>query len=127
MDHPAFFFIPSVLALGLAVAVTLREAKSTAHRFFVVGLALLSVETALPCISSLAITADERVFFQKLRIGAAAFLPVAWVSFSLSYSRGNSQLCLKKWRPLRIALLLIPAALLLIFPNDIVVKEGLGE
>jgi putative PEP-CTERM system histidine kinase len=121
--HPTIFFIPALLAVGLAVAIIFREGKRWAHRCFVLGLLLLAAESAACGFSLLGLTPDERISFQILHFGIAAFLPVTWVAFSLLYSRGNSAIFLKKWRGILIFLGIAPIVVLAISGTDLVMQE----
>ena len=95
--HPAFFFIPTLAAFGLAAVVVFREGKSLAHRLFIAGLCLLALESALAGFSLLSPTVPEAVSFQRAALFVAGFLPVVWTAFTLAYSRGNYSSFLRKW------------------------------
>ena len=61
---------------------------------------------------------DQLLRYQRWSLLFAAALPVAWLTFSLSYSRGNSREFLRRWR-----LTLIVAAVL--SPGTDVVSQAL--
>jgi len=125
--HAAFYLVPALFALGLAISVIFRESRGSAHRYFVAGLMLLSFEAAFTGFTVLALTPDEQVFYQKLRMLCGSLLPFVWVVFSLTYSRGNSELFLKNSRVPLAALLLLPVLSVVLGWRNLIPSARLSE
>lgn len=96
-----------------ALAVRFRARRTLASRLFAVGMLLLAAEAALDFLSFHDYSVADFVFWQRLKWIAVSLLPVVWVTFSLTYSRGNYPDYLKKWRLALTALGLLPPVLLL--------------
>src|SRR4051794_5437141 len=120
----AFFFVPAVAAFALAIAVNFRETKNMAHRFFVLGVILLSLQTVCAGFAALALTPQERIGFQRFGLAVAAFLPVAWLAFSVVYSRGNKAFFLKAWLPALLGFLITPIVIEALFWPELVRDEA---
>lgn len=120
----AFFFVPALAAFALAIAVNFREAKNMAHRFFLLGVLLLSIETVCAGFSAIALIGQERISFQRVGLAIAAFLPVSWLAFSVVYSRGNKGVFLKAWIPALLGFLIAPIVIEAAFWPEIVRDEA---
>lgn len=121
--HPAFFFVPAALSGALAALVLFRESKSLAHRFFVLGLGLLCVECLFSGYSAVSYSASNAALFQRARMLATSFLPLAWILFSLTYSRGNYSIFIRKWTPVLLTFALLPV-LCLVSWSSLFVQVG---
>ena len=61
----------------------------------------------------------EIAYWQLLRLIAAAFIPVGWLLFSLSFGRASYKEMIFKWRWYIIIILAIPIALVTLFGDSI--------
>lgn len=90
----------AIAAAGLAAAALIYRPRSVHQWSFLIGMVLLAVEaffqfTSLNLLSSL----EQMLFWQRTALFATAAQPLVWLTFSLTYARGNPGRFLKKWLP----------------------------
>ena len=112
--------IDAVFCCGLALAVLLLRPRALSQWSFVAGMIALGAESALNALSLRALSPEESIHFQRLRLLAAAFVPSLWLVFSLSYSRGNYREFLKSWWLILVVSLVLPIVLTIGFPGRLV-------
>jgi putative PEP-CTERM system histidine kinase len=110
-------FVVSTVTAGIAVMALWREPHSFVHRGFAVGMALFAIEAALTGIAYQALSLDEFLFWQRLRLLIASFLPAVWLLFSVSFARTNYWEQISKWKWVVILSFVIPLFLVIFF-ND---------
>jgi putative PEP-CTERM system histidine kinase len=102
----------SALCVGVvALLAAFRERRSVAGWFFVAGMALLACESAFSGLMAKAVSPDQAARWENWALLAMALLPGVWLSFSLSYARGNCREFLDKWQAALGAAFIIPMAL----------------
>jgi putative PEP-CTERM system histidine kinase len=117
-----FSFLPfaaAVSSLLLAVASVLRKKPSPATWCFFAGMAVLGIESVFTGLSLRPSQPADVLRWLTLGLIVKSFAPVAWLSFSLTYSRGDWRESLARWRvPLAIVALL-PVGLSLAFNGQL--------
>ncbi len=93
---------------GLAL---LAKRRGVARWSFAAGMLLLGVESLFAALAVGAEEPDAIIRWLHWKRTATSLLPGAWLVFSLSYSRGNAQEFLARWRPFWLALLIAPFGL----------------
>src|SRR5438876_6174468 len=81
---------------------------------------VLATESALNALSIQALSPQGLIYWQRLRLLVADFIPSVWLIFSLSYSRGNYREFLRSWWWVLGISLVLPLALTLGFPADLI-------
>src|SRR5262245_29804625 len=106
--------LSSLLAFGaaalsglVAFGTIFRKSRSLSSWLFFAGMAVICIECVLDGISIGTLDATEVSRWQTLAFIAKSFLPGIWLSFSLTYSRGNYREFLAKWRYLIAAAFLL--------------------
>jgi putative PEP-CTERM system histidine kinase len=102
------FALSGLWALGIAVGALARKARRLTAYSFSVGMFLLALATFLALAVSEASDLDMSLSLERFRLLVLSLMPVAWLPFSLCYSRGNSREFLLKWKPILIAACLLP-------------------
>ena len=115
-------YTSAFFAAALAVAIAWYERRSLAHWFFVAGMAALAAESSFSGLTADALLPEEMVHWQNWRLLAMSFLPVTWLSFSLTYARGNYREFLSRWRFLLAAAIVVPVGLVLGFHGQLVIS-----
>ena len=112
-------FAAAAFSLLLAVASLLRKKPSPATWCFFAGMAVLSIDSLFTGLSLRATVLPDVLHWLTLGLIAKSFLPIAWLGFSLTYSRGDYRESLARWRiPLAIVALL-PVSLSLGFREQL--------
>src|SRR5438552_3754105 len=93
-------FAGAVLCAGLAVAALWVKRRSLPWLLFGLGMLLLAADSALTGLTFGAISTEQVLLWQKVRLRVVALLPGTWLAFSLCYSRGNFTefFCKSMWR-----------------------------
>lgn len=113
-------YCSALLSGALAFSAIWKERRTVAHLAFAAGMAILSSESFLSGLSWNSITIGEMADWQRWRIVVMAFLPGAWLLFSLSYGRGNYREFLERRRYLLAAAFLLPLLPCIFFHDDLV-------
>jgi len=108
-------FAGTSLCLALAVLVFLRDRHSLVHRTFVAGMVALALESGFAGLSFHALSSEQVIFWQRLKIISTALLPGFWLLFSMSFGRGEIKELIHKWRGFVIASFIIPLTLIFFF------------
>jgi putative PEP-CTERM system histidine kinase len=119
-------FAAAILALLLALASLLRQKRSHATWLFFAGMALLSINSLFSALSLY--TTDSSELLRCLTLGfiVKSFATVAWLGFSLTYSRRDYRESLARWSMPLAAIALLAIALALGFHHALleVVQAG---
>jgi putative PEP-CTERM system histidine kinase len=115
-------FFSALFSGVMAFMVVWREQRSIAHRAFVAGMAVLSLENIFNGLSLDATSGDEVIYWQEWALTAMSFLPGIWIFFSLSYGRGNYREFLKKWRIVLFFSFMIPVGLVVLFHGNLIIS-----
>src|SRR5215472_90697 len=119
-------FAAAILALLLALVSLLRKKHSLATWLFFVGMALLSIDSLLSALTLSVTDASELLHRLTLGLVVKSFATVAWLGFSLTYSRRDYRESLTRWSIALAAIALLPIVLSLGFHDELlqVVKAG---
>ncbi len=98
------------VALVLVVATLVRKQRVLADWVFAVTLLLLAAERASAWQLQSAVTTDDFLLWQHLRLAALALTPGLWLTFSLTYARGDARTFLRQWRLALVAAFALPLA-----------------
>lgn len=109
---------------ALALLVIAQNRRGIVPWLFVAGLIVFAFENASTGLTLSATSSDEMIYWQKWKLLADAFLPGLWLLFSLIYARGNYRDYLQEWRALLVAMFIAPVALVLVFPEQLVIETG---
>jgi putative PEP-CTERM system histidine kinase len=122
MSIPAIIaFAATAASTGLALAALGRKPRNVAHWSLGAGMFVLACEALLSGFSFLFDDGELRLRSQTYALLATAALPGPWIIFSVTYSRGNWKVFLKKWRLLIAAAFLVPASTAVIFRDRAVI------
>jgi len=128
MSNADMLAFASALFCGiLALIVAWNERRSVAHWAFVVGMAAMAVEEVCFALTADAASPGDMVYWQNWKLVATSFLPGIWLFFSLTYARGNYSEFLKRWRLILVAAFLLPIGLVILFGNDLIVSNRVGQ
>jgi len=128
-----FSFLPfaaAILSLLLAVASVLRKQPSPATWFFCAGMAALGIDGLFTGLGLRATGLDELLRWLTAGLVVKSLVPVIWLCFSLTYSRGNPREFLARWTIPLLVLGLLPLGLSLGFRGQllqVVPAEPAGE
>jgi putative PEP-CTERM system histidine kinase len=117
-------FVSASFGVVLAVIVLAGRQRSVVHFFFAAGMLALAVESVFNGLSFRAATVEEIVYWQRWRLLATSFLPGIWLFFSLSYSRGNHQEFLQRWKPALLAFFFAPLVLGTLFNGELIAPQN---
>src|SRR5437016_5511747 len=107
MFFPVLTFAATTLALLLALVSLLRKKRAVATWFFFAGMALLSIDSLLSALTLYATDSSELLRRLTLGLIVKSFATVAWLGFSLTYSRRDYRESLVRWNiPLATIVLL---------------------
>ena len=121
MNSAAALAVASVFFSGaLAFTVAWHERRSRAHWAFVTGMSALATESVFSALCTMATSPEEMIRWQNFRLLAMSSLPGTWLLFALSYSRGDYQKFLSKWRFLLTAAFVLPIGLAVLFRADFI-------
>jgi putative PEP-CTERM system histidine kinase len=97
-------------ALGLGLGASVKRPRTLTVWSFTVGMILLAFDAFLGFQVSRAVQFAEVLRLETVRLVVGCALPVTWLTFSLCYSRGNSQRFLSGWKIVLIAVCFLPLA-----------------
>ena len=122
-------FAAAILALLLALASLLGKKHSLASWLFFAGMVLLSIDSLLSALS-LYVT-DSSDLLRRLTLGLIVnfFATVAWLGFSLTYSRRDYRESVARWSIPLVTIALLPIILALGFHDELlqVVQGSAGD
>ena len=110
------FFLPLAAAfysMLMALASLLRGKRSPATWCFFAGMMLLGLDSLFTGLALRSTDPRNLIYWLTLAFAVGAFVPVVWLGFSLTYSRGDYRAFLARWRIALAVLGLLPVALLL--------------
>ena len=112
--------VSSVLAGCIALGTACRAKSTVPHWSFAAGMAVLAAERFCLGLSEDGLLPDTVAYWQGWGFCIRSLLPAIWLAFSLTYSRGNYRQFLVKWRYGLLACFLVPVALAVGFPSELV-------
>jgi putative PEP-CTERM system histidine kinase len=120
MNRDAILAFSAALGAALlALGVARQARRSLAHWCFVAGMGLLSVESIFSGLTATALGAEQVAHWQDWRMLVAAFLPAAWLCFSLTYARGKYRETFTRWQYALAGAGLTPIVLALAFHGEL--------
>jgi putative PEP-CTERM system histidine kinase len=108
-------FTAALLCGGLAAFVFWVDTRACVHRTFAVGMCALALMEAFTGMGAQAILSTEVVWWERLSLTAAAFVPGTWLLFSLSFARSNYKELIAAWRGFVLAAFALPLTLVIFF------------
>lgn len=120
-------FLAAAFSFGLAVFVILQDRRSLVHRIFAAGMLILTLEAVFSGVSLQSDLPSEVLYWSRLRLIMTAFLPGAWLLFSLMYARANYKEILSRWRWIIISAFVVPLAISPFFWKTFFIDEPLRE
>jgi putative PEP-CTERM system histidine kinase len=125
MNYPDILgWAGAAVAGAIALLVMWQRPRGVAPWAFIGGLLVFAVGSFFFALSANAVSAEELVGFQKCGLITNSFLPVLWLSFSLTYARGNAQEFLRNWRFILLSAAVLPLALAIGFRDQLINFEG---
>ena len=117
-------YVAAVGALGIAIAVVLRNKRSLMDWLFAVGMGLLAAEAFLSGVSLTASIADDMLDWQRYRLLVSSFVAGVWLLYGLAFARKNYQKFLSRWKWVLVASLLVAPAIVLFFWDGLFVAAA---
>ena len=109
------------LAAVLAFLALARRPRTLAQYAMSAGLIVFAAQGLLTGLTFASSDGEQKLIYQTFGILAAAAIPGPWIVFSLSYSRGNWRMFLRKWRFFIAAAFVIPFSIAVGFGRNCVV------
>ncbi len=115
MNSQSFLaYAAAVLSIVIGLAVTLRTRRSVASWCFAAGMLVLAADSLFVGLSLQSATPEHIASWQTQALIAESFLPVIWLAFSLTYSRGNYREFLLRSRVLLVGAFVLPVGVALL-------------
>lgn len=112
-------FVDAAIAIAMALLALVREKRSVASVSFAAAMLFSGAEAIAHGFCLLTSVPAEIVYSQRWALIAASALPVSWLAFSLSYSRGNASEFIRRWRLALILALAAPIFLSVLVGEDL--------
>jgi putative PEP-CTERM system histidine kinase len=112
-------FVAALFSSILGLLVFLRDRHSFVHRIYFAGMIVLAIEATLTGLTYHITSPEEAMFWYRVKMISAAFLPGIWILFSLSFARGDNKGLLYKWKGLVLIAFVIPLALTTLFNSSL--------
>lgn len=113
-------FAGTAAAAAVAAITAVRTARAPSHRALCLGLMIFALESFFSGMSLKAALPEDILAWQQLRLLTAAWIPGAWLLFSLTYARANHEEFLRQWRVLRYLAVAVPVATAVLLWRDLV-------
>src|SRR5207302_8280443 len=115
-----FAYIAAGLSILLGLAGLFHRRRSFASWCFVLGMVGLGIDSALTGISLAAMDPIRLAHWHGLGLAVKSLLPGIWLSFSVTYSRGDAEESLKRWRWIIAFTFLFPIVILAAFQDQLI-------
>ena len=113
----ALSFFTAAVTAGIAAWALYRDPRSFVHRVFAFGMVLFALEAGLSGLAYQSPSIDKFMFWYRMQLVAASFLPAFWLLFSVSFARANYSEQISKWKWILLLSLVIPVSMVTLF-ND---------
>jgi putative PEP-CTERM system histidine kinase len=124
-------FVDAAVAIFMAILALVREKRTVASLAFAAAMLFTGAEAIAHGFCLKTSSAPQIIQTEYWALLAASVLPVAWLAFSLSYSRGNAKEFIRRWRLALIVAFAAPVSLALFVGEDLfnafVVEESSGH
>ncbi|HTV02671.1 MAG TPA: XrtA/PEP-CTERM system histidine kinase PrsK [Luteitalea sp.] len=114
-----FPFAAALASIGLALLSVVRKTPSPATWCFAFGMVVLAADSLCTGLSLRTVHIDEMLTWLTRGLIVKAFLPGAWVGFSLTYSRGDWRETVRRWTMPLAVLAGVPVAVALNFREEL--------
>ena len=124
-----FSFLPfaaAIFALLLALASLLRKKPSRVTWCFFSGMVFLGIDSLVAGLGLRATELSEVLGRQTLGLIVKSFVAVAWLGFSMTYSRGDYRHLRARWKALLAIAALVPIGLSLGFQHELLEVVAAG-
>lgn len=119
------FAYASALCGGLlAIGVLIRGHRTIADFMFSGGMAALAIDAVLQTRIATAPGPATAIYFEQFRTLALSVTPGFWLTFSVTYARGNAREFLRRWRWGIVAAFAIPVAMATGFQDSLEAAIG---
>jgi len=110
-------YFTAVATAGICAWVLYRDPRSFVHRVFTFGMVLFALEAGLSGLAYQSTSLDNFLFWYRLQLITASFLPAIWLIFSLSFARANYSEQISKWKWILLLSFVLPVSTITLF-ND---------
>ena len=110
-----FSYIVAGVTAGIAFLALFRDPRSFIHRVFAAGIGLIALEAGLSGSVYQATSIDKFLFWYRLQLVAASFLPAVWLLFSVSFARANYSEQISKWKWFLLVAFILPVSMVTLF------------
>jgi putative PEP-CTERM system histidine kinase len=117
-------FVGAAMSAALALAALVRRPRTVARAALGAGLGVLSLQAVLTGLAVASTDPEARLLFETGAVFTMAAIPGPWILFSLTYSRGNWQTFMRRWRVLIVAAFILPVLTVLLFRQQCVLGPG---
>src|SRR5579862_7360574 len=116
---PVVPFVAAILGLLLALISLLRTKHSLASWLFFAGIALLSIDSLLSALNLYVTEPSELLHRLTLGLIVNFFATMAWLGFSLTYSRPDYRESVARWSIPLVTIALLPIVLAIGFHGEL--------
>jgi len=103
-------FVAAAISFMLAILAWIREQRSVPVVALSLGLALFGTDSLLAGLGCVPDASSHAVAMHRLRLLPIAAIPVVWLLFSLTYSRGDHRLYVRHWKWIIVLIGAVPIA-----------------
>lgn len=118
-----FAFSSALLCVVFAMTAIIPNWKSWARTSFAAALIFMGGESLASGFGIQAAQLEQSIHWQKLKLISMSFLPALWLTFGLTYARGEAKKFLRKWNFALIAALLSPCTAIVSMQSGLVQVE----
>jgi putative PEP-CTERM system histidine kinase len=119
--------VGAALSLALALAVLVRHRRSVPGACFAAGMMAFAAETFLDGLSVQQADPVAVGYWQWLALTARALIPSLWLTFSVTYSRGDSRRFLARARGIVLIAFLLPVGLVFFAHTELIEVVAFGN
>jgi putative PEP-CTERM system histidine kinase len=117
--NSALAYAAAAFSTVLALTIIFRKQRSVASWCFSIGMLTFALESVFGEMWHEALLPDDAAFWATLTLVTKSVLPGIWLSFSLTYSRGNPREFLAKSWLLLLPAFLLPVGVALVFQQQL--------
>lgn len=120
-------FVAGVISLLLGVAALSRTGVTATRLSFGAGMVALGIDSVLAGMSLRATRPADVVYWVQQSLVVKAAVPIPWIAFSLTYSRGDYRRLLARWTLPLAGLALLPFVVWISTPDRLIQTLTLTE
>jgi len=110
-----FSYIVAVTTAAIAAMALYRDPLSFVQRVLAAGMGFLALEAGLSGFVYQATSVDKFLFWYRMQLVVASFLPALWLLFSVSFARANSPEQVSKWKWILLIVFVLPVSMVTLF------------